>query len=129
MEGTFLYTDRPVRPSFGEIMAACGEQVELEDLIGQEPDRAGIYHDIVRAMADVYVHRTESPSRVEDGIEYGILQEVYADLTAEHVRFVAERFVKYPRRVFSPRLFFQTVLYNVLGEFESGLENAVRVRG
>ena len=114
------------RPSFGDLTEALGEQVELESLIAQAPERAGVYRDIVRALADAYIHKPETPSRVEDGIEYGILQEVYAEITSEHVAAVAERFCRYPRRVFSPRLWFQAALYNILGELESDAENFLK---
>ena len=122
------FPEPSVRPSFGDLLEAVKEQVEIGLLIEEAPEKAGVYLDICRAIADVYVHKPETPSRVEDGIEYGILQEVYADLTGEHVRAVAEKFCRYPRRVFSPRLFFQTALYNVLGELESGIENAYQTR-
>ena len=115
------------RPSFGSLAEALGEQVERESLIAQAPERAGVYRDIVRALADAYVHKPETPSRVEDGIEYGILQEVYAELTSIHVQAVADRFLRYGRRVYSPRLWFQAALYNILGELESGVENAFAV--
>ena len=127
-ERQVLHEGRPVRPSFGDLLEAAGMQVELDELIAQDPERAGVYRDIVRAIADVYVHRPESPSRVEDGIEYGILQEVFADLTSEHVAAVCGSFCRYPRRVYSPRLFFQAALYNVLGELESGVENLYNCR-
>lgn len=123
-----MHEGRPVRPSFGDLLEAAGMQVELDTLIALDPDHAGVYRDIVRAIADVYVHRPESPSRVEDGIEYGILQEVFQDLTSEHVAAVCGSFCRYPRRVFSPRLFFQAALYNVLGELESGAENLYNSR-
>ena len=132
METSNVITSSSSRPvlSFGAAYSAMAEQVDLLGMLAVETSltRCGQMRELVRIAADVYTRRYESQVVVDgDVVTYGYLQEIFKNLTYEHILYVLDRLDHYSQEIRFKKAFIRTTLYNSVFELFNGVNNEVVV--
>lgn len=113
--------------SFEAAMEWVEMQISLAELL--EEDDNTLYDDIAHIIADVYVRNPKYEVKVDgEWVTYGYLQEVFSELTSEHVQAVAAKFENYTQEIRFKRAFLRTALFNICFEINADVTNAVSVR-
>lgn len=113
------------RLSFREAITKAEEQV---DFCGMDyaDVRRPLVHDMCRAMAEVYMSPPDMMLKCcGELMEAGMIAEVFAELTEEHVQNLAARLYSGWCAVGHPKAYLRSALYNVVFEFESVITREV----
>ena len=114
--------------SFEAAIMAAGTLVDLDLLIEQTPEQESLYRELVRVIADTYMHGPDRPVIVDgEDVTFGYVQQVFLMLEAQHVDDVAYALHRYPREIRCKRAFVRTALYNRIFEQETEVENTMAV--
>lgn len=109
----------PRRVSFREAIGRAEEQVGFCRMEYRDKLRP-LVHDMCRVMAEVYMARPSAVMVVAgESMEAGMIAEVFAELTEEHVMRLASQLYEGWAFVAHPRAYLRSALYNAVFEFES----------
>ena len=109
----------PRRVSFREAIGRAEEQVGFCRMEYRDKLRP-LVHDMCRVMAEVYMARPSVVMVVAgESMEAGMIAEVFAELTEEHVMHLASRLYEGWELVAHPRAYLRSALYNAVFEFAS----------
>jgi hypothetical protein len=114
------------RLTFREAITLAEEQVEFGGLDYADKLRP-LVHDMCRAMAEVYMAPESMVMKVNgEELAAGMIADVFAELTEEHVKSLAARLYGGWGCVAHPKAYLRSALYNVVFEFESVILRDVR---
>lgn len=128
----------PVIPS--EPRATSGRvgcyRARLEELAEDIPidtfdecDRA-VAAEIHRIIAEIFILPEECDVQIDGAkLPAGVVNDVYFELTVEHVREVIKKFDEVSGRIRHRKSYLRTALYNEVLEHASGEMNELRVAG
>ena len=89
-----------------------------------------IVSEIHRIIAEMAILPEECDVRIDgEKLPCGVVNEVYRELTVEHVRGVIKRFNDVKYSVIYRKSYFRTALYNAVLEHASGEMNELRTFG
>ena len=115
---------RPLRTSFREAFRRAASQVELytcTDIFERDHLRELCY-----IIAEVYIIDPDSKVKVSDEIlDAYLVQEIFRELTLEHLRLVSDNFKDQTELVKNKRAYLRTALYNSVFEIEAHYTNLV----
>lgn len=110
--------------NFRSIYSAVLEQIEF-DILSASPDKS-FYNELALIMTEVYMLSPDSEMRCAGTIlSVGMVQQVYKELTKEHLELVADNFHTLTFSVRHKKAYLRTALYNSVFEFESHWINEV----
>jgi len=126
-----LLHDTNVNPSpsqsFSAALARVMRQVEYHcfaDIRTRHIDP--FYKELCLIISEVLVMNPQSVIKINGtGMPSGLVQEVYALIRCDHVRFVFENFQMVSCQVFNKKAYLRTALYNAVFELESHYINVV----
>lgn len=108
---------RPARPSFYEVLANVEKQVELEWFSQADRRQA---REICLIITEVLKLNPEGEIRIEGAmLPTEMVQDVYRQLTRDHVEMVMDKFRSIGQPLKSTRAYLRTMLYNAFFEIES----------
>ncbi len=110
------------RPSFREAIAEAEKQIELHAI-----DR---YHESAKEIcfiiAEVYLMNPNAQIKISGELLDGYLvQQVFRELTCEHVRLVLDNFHNVTYLVMNKKAYLRAALYNSVFEFNAHYTNLV----
>lgn len=111
------------RPTFREEIARAARQIGAEAFPRLDKELA---YELCAIMAEVRLMRPSFSVKVGgDALEVGLVQEIFDELTHEHVAAVIHRFnaCDYPIR--NKKAYLRTALYNAVFEREAAERNEV----
>ena len=111
----------PSRPSFREAYRRAAEQTELSCAAPEERDAL---RELCYIIAEVYIMAPETRVHIAEEVLYAYLvQEIFGELTLEHLRMVREGFRSQTAPVKHKRAYLRASLYNSVFELEAHYEN------
>lgn len=117
---------RPLRPSFHEAISRAERQVEYDALISRETISRGLVKEACMIIAEVYMMDPEKPIRVSgEWLDGHVVQEVFSELTSEHVETVIEEFCRLVCDVRNKKAYIRTALYNSVFSIGAHYHNRV----
>ena len=115
---------RPVRPSFREAFRRAAQQTELRCFEGYP--REYFMRELCYIIAEVYIIDPDSKIKIADEIlDAYLVQEIFRELTLEHLRLVNDNFKDQTELVKNKRAYLRTALYNSVFEIEAHYTNLV----
>lgn len=115
---------RPVRPSFREAFRRAARQVELNCSDIGEKDAL---RELCYIIAEVYIIDPDSKVKISDEIlDAYLVQEIFGELTLEHLRLVHDNFHDQTDLVKNKRAYLRTALYNSVFEINAHYTNLVK---
>ena len=115
---------RPVRPSFREAFRRAAQQVELNCSDIGEKDAL---RELCYIIAEVYIIDPDSKVKISDEIlDAYLVQEIFGELTLEHLRLVHSNFHDQTDLVKNKRAYLRTALYNSVFEINAHYTNLVK---
>lgn len=111
----------PVRLSFREAFRRAARQVELTcSDVGEK----GALRELCYIIAEVYIIDPDSKVRISDEIlDAYLVQEIFGELTLEHLRLVRDNFRDKIELVKNKRAYLRTALYNSVFEIQAHYTN------
>ena len=117
---------RSIRPSFREAISRAERQVEYDALISRETISRALVKEACMIIAEVYMMDPEKPIRVSgEWLDGHVVQEVFSELTSEHVETVIEEFCRLVCDIRNKKAYIRTALYNSVFSIESHYTNKV----
>lgn len=114
---------RPVRLSFREAFCRAAQQVELNCSDARERDAL---RELCYIIAEVYIIAPDSKIKISNEIlDAYLVQEVFGELTLEHLRVVYANFREQTKLIKNKRAYLRTALYNSVFEIEAYYTNTV----
>ena len=111
----------PSRPSFREAYRRAAEQAELS--CADEGERAFL-RELCYIIAEVYIMRPDAKVYIAGEVSDAYLvQEIFGELTIEHLRMVHEGLKRQIAPVKNKRAYLRASLYNSVFELEAHYEN------
>ena len=123
---------RPLRPSFRSAISRAERQVEYDALISREKMPRALVKEACMIIAEVYMMDPDKPIRVSgEWLDGHVVQEVFSELTSEHVATVIEEFCRLVCDIRNKKAYIRTALYNSVFSIESHYTNRVNhdIRG
>jgi len=126
------------RPSLFKTLESVKAQVDYEYFGVEITARNGekwrrvdpLIHDLCLIVAEVYITPPDRLVNIRGmKMEAAVVQEVYSALQHEHIQHVAERFKEQGHTIHRKVPYLQTMLYNVLFEYDASITNDCRNRG
>jgi len=118
---------RPVS-SFVTAVKAVYEIIDMEWLMEAHPESGGLWTELGRIIADVYMHSPNSQIVIDGEVtSFSYVQELFLHLTSDNLVDVRDRLERYPREIRFKKAFIRTALYNTLFETEIEAENLYAV--
>ena len=115
---------RPVRPAFREAFRRAAQQVELNCSDIGEKDAL---RELCYIIAEVYIIDPDSKVKISDEIlDAYLVQEIFGELTLEHLRLVHSNFHDQTDLVKNKRAYLRTALYNSVFEINAHYTNLVK---
>ena len=112
--------NRSLRPSFREAISRAERQVGYRQLL-QRSDKLGyrfdmeIVHEMCAIMAEAYMMDPADKIRISgEWLEVYIVQQVFGELTDEHVLQVLDDYNKVTSEIKNKKAYLRTMLYNVV---------------
>ncbi len=107
-----------VRLSFWDCLQAVKEQIGYEE-IGTDP----MYQEICK----IKMLNPAGEMKIDGEMKpVALVQEIFAQLTFDHVEMVAENFGRVRGRIMSTKAYMRTALYNSMFELEAHYTNLVQ---
>ena len=117
------YSFCPVRLSFREAFSRAAQQTELECA---ESSNMDFMRELCYIIAEVYILDPDSKIKISDEIlDAYLVQEIFRELTHQHLRLVADNFKEQTRLIKNKRAYLRAALYNSVFEFEAHYTNLV----
>ena len=86
-----------------------------------------IYQELCLIIAEIYVMNPDTVIKInKEDTGLHIVQEVYQQLTNEHLQTVCGNFKEVTTKIFNKKSYFRTALYNAIFEHEAHYTNAVQ---
>lgn len=121
---TFPYTPPasvPSRPSFREAFRRAAQQIELECCDVTEKDAI---RELCYIIAEAYAIEPASKIRISgETLDAYLVQEVFRELTLEHLRLVRSNFEQRTCLIKNKRAYLRAALYNSVFELEAHYTN------
>ena len=124
-----------VRPSLFQTLESVKEQVEYH-AFGQTRTRRGggqwiyldpIFDELCLIIAEIYVMNPDAAIKInKEDTGLHIVQEVYQQLTNEHLQQVYDSFKEIQSKIYNKKSYLRTALYNVIFEHNAHYTNAVQ---
>lgn len=109
--------------SWNAVVAAAREQIAVDSFGCGEYERAA---EIAKIIAEVRLLPPEASVRIDGGdLPAGLVDSVYRELTAEHVRHVLENMTHIDYRIRHMKTYLRTALYNSAFELDNSIDNEV----
>ena len=101
------------RPSFREAISRAERQVEYEVICYDCPSDGALAHELCAIIAEVYMMNPAGPIRISgEWLDGYVVQQVFAELTYNHVCTVIEEFKRLTIDVRNKKAYLRTSLYN-----------------
>lgn len=115
-----------IRPSFREAMRRAERQVEYDIMLGSKMIPSGLAWEVCMIIAEVYLMDPDKPIRISgEWIDGHVVQEVFGELTYEHVVMVIDEFCRLAIDVRNKKAYLRTSLYNSVFSFDAHYTNRV----
>lgn len=113
-----------VRPSFREAFRRSARQVELYEC--STASEIDFLRELCYIIAEVYVIDPDSKIKISDELlDAYLVQEVFGELTFEHLQLVRDNFMEMTDIVRNKRAYLRAALYNSVFEKEAHYTNLV----
>ena len=114
-----------LRPSFRSAISRAERQVEYEVLCDNRIAPA-LVREVCMIMAEVYMMDPDKPIRISgEWLDGHVVQEVFSELTLEHVQTVIEEFCRLVCDIRNKKAYIRTALYNSVFTIEAHYENRI----
>ena len=111
----------PSRPSFREAYRRAAEQTELSCAA---PEERNALRELCYIIAEVYIMDPDAKVHIAgEALDAYLVQEIFGELTMEHLRMVREGFGQRAESVKKKRAYLRSALYNSVFELEAHYEN------
>ena len=115
-----------IRPSFREAMRRAERQVEYDIMLGSKMIPSGLAREVCMIIAEVYLMDPDKPIRISgEWLDGHVVQEVFGELTYEHVVMVIDEFCRLAIDVRNKKAYLRTSLYNSVFSFDAHYTNRV----
>ena len=112
---------RPSRPSFREAYRRAANQVELSCCAAEERNAL---RELCYIIAEIYIMDPDAKVHIAgEMLDAYLAQEIFGELTLEHLRMVRESFQRLDSPVKKKRAYLRSALYNSVFELEAHYEN------
>lgn len=112
-----------VRPSFMRVLEEVREQIDWH-LFARSEIYKPLAEEVAKIITEVYLLKDDYRIQIDgEGMEAGLVKEVYRQLTGAHVCGVLNRYRQVSTVIKSPRRFIRTCLYNAVFEEALAEEN------
>lgn len=109
---------RSARLSFREALSRAAGQVDLAGF--KEPMERAAMRELCYVISEVYIMDPAGKVKIAgEMLDAYVVQEVFAELRAEHLAWVWERFLEQEHGVKAKRAWFRTALYNAVFESQA----------
>ena len=115
------------RPSFREAISRAERQVEYKIICHDSPSDGRLAHELCAIMAEVYMMNPAGPIRISgEWLDGYVVQQVFAELTREHVSAVIEEFERLTIDIRNKKAYLRTSLYNSVFTLDAHYTNRVK---
>lgn len=115
-----------LRPSFREAISRAERQVEYRIILHDRRVDPALAHEICMIMAEVDMMNPDHPIRISgEWLDGHVVQQVFGELTREHVEMVIEEFCRLTCDVRNKKAYLRTALYNSVFSIEAHYRNRV----
>lgn len=123
-ENTCFRESLPVRLSFREAFRRAADQVGLREYA--EDGEEEYLRELCYIIAEVYLMDPNGAVRIgKEELGAYLVQEVFAELTVDHLRLVWTSFCEQTVLIRNKRAYLRTALYNSVFEFSASYANKV----
>ena len=114
------------RPSFREAISRAERQVGYAAICHDSPSDGTLAHELCAIIAEVYMMNPAGPIRISgEWLDGYVVQQVFAELTYEHVSAVIEEFTRLTIDVRNKKAYLRTSLYNSVFTLNAHYTNRV----
>ena len=118
--------DRSLRPSFRSAISRAERQVERDAIVIDRVASPELVREICMIIAEVYMMDADKPIRISgEWLDGHVVQEVFGELTREHVVAVIWEFRRLTCEVRNKKAYLRTALYNSVFTLKAHYENKV----
>lgn len=118
--------DRSLRPSFREAISRAERQVERDAIVSDRVASPELVREICMIIAEVYMMDPSGPIRISgEWLDGHVVQEVFGELTREHVITVLWEFYRLTDEVRNKKAYLRTALYNSVFSIEAHYKNKI----
>ena len=115
------------RPSFREAISRAERQVWYGEIVhDRDSGTVELAHELCMIMAEVFMMDPDKPIRISgEWLDGHVVQQVFGELTREHVEMVIEEFCRLTCDVRNKKAYLRTALYNSVFSIEAHYRNRV----
>lgn len=119
----------PSRPSFSEAISRAERQVSYWEMRAESDKLAhqlnmDLVHELCAIMAEVYMMSPDRQIRISgEMLEVYIVQQVFGELTQEHVRQVVSDFSRLCYEITNKKAYLRAMLYNSVFSLQASVRN------
>ena len=120
------FSDRSLRPSFRSAISRAERQVEYDYILHDKTVAPELAHEVCMIIAEVYMMAPDKPIRISgEWLDGYIVQEVFGELTRDHVEMVIGEFCRLVIDVRNKKAYLRTALYNSVFSIDAHYTNRV----
>lgn len=114
------------RPSFRDAISRAERQTNYDNILHDGIIAPTLVREACMVIAEVYMMPPDKPIRISgEWLDGYIVQQVFSELTREHVEMVIEEFCRLTVDVRNKKAYIRTALYNSVFTIESHYMNRV----